>query len=783
MASGNSKVGCTEDARVCSVDTAFAAPEKPAAGRVAQRGGQVAEAGTPWFVPAVQPVDLLFFSKAHKRLRQWSAEDSTGVPVLIFQRAMSRLFRILGEDGDNFDAKDYDINRDGTVGWWEFCELWKEKQPSVRLSMPERLYLIFESPEMSKAGRFTSMLVLITISISAGSFIVSTLPAMQAQPCDTCEPEPLPAFDIIDTVCVILFTIEYLIRLLTAAFMRTELPIISQEQTIELMCTDEVLRWPTKLQRVWDFARALPNLIDLAAIVPAYVAWCLPERAPEDGSDSTRVIIKLVQLMRVVRAFRLGRRFEAVVIIARSMRRSTRAIWVLVLNMCIGTVIFGAVMFFVEQGTYDPRTQRFKRPGSWVLNENTNRYERAQEDSPFESIPHSFWWALVTATTAGYGDMSPTTEAGMVTAGICMIWSLSVIALPVGVIGANFEKVWEEYDKEKRAERELRLTEKRRERSTLASMDPLSLSTRLRIEVFHDSQMVTPENDVFIGEAEATLRIDPSSAEPLTAQLELPLCENREKADRPVSGKVYMNYSWTPHQTTQPEVCLQGQLLITLVRAEDLAQIDWKQSAMRCGPTCCDPYVVLTVYPRSPSKEAAWVLTPRVERFGTVFDDPAPTWDTCLSFDFQWKQDGVRGRRESTRRTSRGMTCDGAIEALAAFKGTPQESPADRALFSLQSHILTDLSELHESVPELQDGMDEVRQAARSLLAALKAAEPAAVATGENGEEPSHQPSPHLASEAEAGFQFVVPGMIAEEPTGGNGEPKSSISLACEGLG
>jgi len=130
------------------------------------------------------------------------------------------------------------------------------------------------------------------------------------------------------------------------------------------------------------------------------------------------VLLKLTRLMRVVRAFRLGRRFEAVVIIAKAMQRSVRILWVLVLNLGLNMVVFGAVIFLFEQGDYVAAQGLHLRPYKWVLSNVTGTYERELRPSPFESIPHSFWWSLVTATTVGYGDMYPTTDLGKVTAGL-----------------------------------------------------------------------------------------------------------------------------------------------------------------------------------------------------------------------------------------------------------------------------------------------------------------------------------------------------------------------------
>merc|ERR1719443_917221 len=98
----------------------------------------------------------------------------------------------------------------------------------------------------------------------------------------------------------------------------------------------------------------------------------------------------------MVRAFRLGRKFEAVLIISRAMRRSVRALSVLVLNMILGMLIFGSIMFFIEGGTYDPKDGAFKRYRGWEWSEAEQKYIHLFTKSPFQSIPECFWWVVVT---------------------------------------------------------------------------------------------------------------------------------------------------------------------------------------------------------------------------------------------------------------------------------------------------------------------------------------------------------------------------------------------------
>lgn len=713
----------------------------------------------PWLVPVDQPLELVFFHKVFTKLheeREGPEEEEEdepldcmvnpkGVPLLVFQRAMSRLFRVL-QDERQFDARHYDLNKDGTVGWWEFCVLWKEEQLSVRLSTAERIYLTLEDPQASRLGRLCSVFVLATILVSSGGFILSTLPSMQEQRDGSGAPVSLDTFVWIDTICVILFTIEYMLRLVTAAFMRMELT--NQDEIIHNMCTDEVIQWPTKAQRVVSFIRSIPNLIDLVAILPSYITWTLDLMGQDQEGGSSNEVLRLIRLMRVVRAFRLGRRFEAVIIIGRAMTRSVRALWVLVLNITMTTLIFGAVMFFVEQGQYDSATGYYMRPaGTWTLDPDTLRWVEDRERSPFQSIPHSFWWALVTATTVGYGDVTPTTNAGKVCAGVAMIWSLCVLALPIGVIGTHFETVWQEYDHEKAMERELKKSERHMVRQTLGSIDPLSFSRQFLLEIYHDSQMPSVENDIFIGEAELELELQPYCKDRVHCQRRLKLVENRTKSNRKITGAVYVNYWWTPSDRVADNgVILDGTLDVEIVKAENLVSVDWKGSGLS------DPYLVATAYPDSPGKDG--VVHPRKKRTCTLHDESCPQWREVLSFHFNWHQDGVLAKREVDRKSSANAfpgtyspmgynTSYSGISSVSitSFSGespvasganledrrlrsgvSRQSSDAgalDRRLMATLPQLQLDVADLQMAIPELHTEVRQLREGTLAILACL----------------------------------------------------------------
>merc|ERR1719197_362397 len=109
----------------------------------------------------------------------------------------------------------------------------------------------------------------------------------------------------------------------------------------------------------------------------------------------------------------------------------------------------------MEQGRWDPKMQRYERKADRHWNATLDDYVDDYGPSPWKSIPYSFWWALVTAAGVGYGDEFPTTSNGYIVATVCMVWSLVILALPVGVIGGTFTQVWDDFAKNKKIEAEV----------------------------------------------------------------------------------------------------------------------------------------------------------------------------------------------------------------------------------------------------------------------------------------------------------------------------------------
>ncbi len=145
------------------------------------------------------------------------------------------------------------------------------------------------------------------------------------------------------------------------------------------------------------------GLIDLLSIIPGYISLFIP------GMQSL-MIIRGLRLVRLFRIFKL----DAFVIqgnhILNALVQSRNKLIVFALSIMLLVTIFGSVMYLVEHDI----------------------------NSQFDSIPRSIYWAIVTITTVGYGDMSPRTPFGQFMASIIMMMGYVIIAVPTGIVTSSF---------------------------------------------------------------------------------------------------------------------------------------------------------------------------------------------------------------------------------------------------------------------------------------------------------------------------------------------------------
>ncbi|NND08129.1 MAG: ion transporter [Saprospiraceae bacterium] len=156
------------------------------------------------------------------------------------------------------------------------------------------------------------------------------------------------------------------------------------------------------VHRPWKYATSFFGVIDLLAVIPTYLMFFLT------GAQSL-IVIRSLRLLRVFRIFKIGTYMEHGALIVESMRASRGKIAVFLYFVILMVVIIGSSMYVVEGDINDQ----------------------------FDSIPTSIYWAIVTLTTVGYGDITPVTNFGKLLSAIVMITGYAVIAVPTGIISAN----------------------------------------------------------------------------------------------------------------------------------------------------------------------------------------------------------------------------------------------------------------------------------------------------------------------------------------------------------
>lgn len=155
--------------------------------------------------------------------------------------------------------------------------------------------------------------------------------------------------------------------------------------------------------RPWRYASSFFGIVDLLAILPAYLSLLIAAGA------QPLMVIRAFRLIRIFRIFKLGHFLNEGNTILRALRASQIKISVFLTFVVLLVIIIGSVMYLVEGG----------------------------EGSGFSSIPRSIYWAIVTLTTVGYGDITPSTEIGQFLSALVMILGYAIIAVPTGIVSAE----------------------------------------------------------------------------------------------------------------------------------------------------------------------------------------------------------------------------------------------------------------------------------------------------------------------------------------------------------
>jgi voltage-gated potassium channel len=156
------------------------------------------------------------------------------------------------------------------------------------------------------------------------------------------------------------------------------------------------------LNKPWKYVLSFYGIIDFLSIFPAWLSLLVP-------AISTLSVLRLMRMLRIFRIFKMKRFLREARFLMNSLRRSAVKVLIFMMFVFIIAVILGATMYGIEGET----------------------------NPAISSIPRGVYWAIVTITTVGYGDIAPVTATGQFISTIVMLLGYSIIAVPTGIVAGE----------------------------------------------------------------------------------------------------------------------------------------------------------------------------------------------------------------------------------------------------------------------------------------------------------------------------------------------------------
>uniref|UniRef100_F6TMZ9 BTB domain-containing protein n=1 Tax=Ciona intestinalis TaxID=7719 RepID=F6TMZ9_CIOIN len=254
-------------------------------------------------------------------------------------------------------------------------------QISTQDDLRLRAWSVVEDPSSSIIAKIWTLTSVAFIIISLVCFVTGTVPGYYEKDAHGQEHE-IESLATIEKVCMVWFTIEYITRLIVA---------------------------PEKVY----FIRQILNVIDLLTIIPFFIQQFKPEAA--NGIQTWQHLTQLTQvfrIMRVLRIFRLGRHSNGLKLLCVTLYQSSNELIMLSIFLMIGIVMLATLVFSFESHDL------------------------------FPNLGEALWFAAVTITTVGYGDIVPETIAGKVVTSTSFLVGVIAIAMPIHPIISNFSNCY-----------------------------------------------------------------------------------------------------------------------------------------------------------------------------------------------------------------------------------------------------------------------------------------------------------------------------------------------------
>ena len=217
-------------------------------------------------------------------------------------------------------------------------------------------------------------------------------------------------FDVMVIVCISASVLVVILE--SVATLRDQYRglFFTLEWIFTLLFTVEYVLRLLAVRRPLRYAFSFFGIVDLLSIIPTYLALFIP------GVQSL-IVIRVLRLLRLFRILKMVKYVREATILLTALRASQPKITVFLLTVLSVTVIVGAAMHLIEG-----------------------------PENGFTNIPMSMYWAIVTLTTVGFGDITPQTTPGRFLASILMVMGYGIIAVPTGIVSVELSRATKAYD-------------------------------------------------------------------------------------------------------------------------------------------------------------------------------------------------------------------------------------------------------------------------------------------------------------------------------------------------
>ncbi|XP_055042357.2 potassium voltage-gated channel subfamily S member 3b [Misgurnus anguillicaudatus] len=241
------------------------------------------------------------------------------------------------------------------------------------------MWQTLEDPGYSRCAKGLAVLSIVIILTSIVAMFVHSMPEYRH-----ITYTDFSVLACLEITCIIFFTVEFALRMFAAP-------------------------------RPWKFLRNPLNIIDLASFLPFYVILAFEGLNEKDRASLVNVeeVVQILQVMRAFRVLKLARHSEGVRAFGETLKDSHHEVCRLLLFIAVGIPFFSTLIYYIEKD---------------------------DASSTMSSFSNCCWWAIVSLTTVGYGDVYPQTLAGRIVATFCILCGLLVVSVPISAIMDNFSK-------------------------------------------------------------------------------------------------------------------------------------------------------------------------------------------------------------------------------------------------------------------------------------------------------------------------------------------------------